>query len=80
MLNQNGEPKHPDETISCAFDPYIGSGELGFDVFRHLSKDTLMKDGQLVKVKDIFIDGVKDAEKKYTSGASYPSFKIIDID
>ncbi len=80
LFNQDGEQKHPDETISCAFDPYIGSGELGFDVFRHLSKDTLMKDGQLVKVKDIFIDGVKDAEKKYTSGASYPSFKIIDVD
>lgn len=80
LFSENGEAKHPDETISCAFDPYIGSGELGFDVFRHLSKDTLMKDGQLVKVKDIFISGIKDAESKYQAGASYPSFKILDIE
>ena len=80
LFDENGDAKHPDETISCAFDPYIGSGELGFDVFRHLSKDTLMKDGQLVKVKDIFINGIKNAESKYQAGASYPSFKILDIE
>ncbi|MBQ8481575.1 MAG: 5'-nucleotidase C-terminal domain-containing protein [Alphaproteobacteria bacterium] len=80
LFNQEGEAKHPEETISCAFDPFIGSGELGFDTFRHLSKDTLMRDGQLVKVKDIFINGIKNAENKYPAGATYPSFKILDIE
>ncbi|MBR1601407.1 MAG: 5'-nucleotidase C-terminal domain-containing protein [Alphaproteobacteria bacterium] len=80
LFDINGKPKHSDETISCAFDPYIGSGELGFDVFRSLSKDTLMKDGQLIKVKDVFIQGIKEAEKKYKPGSSYPSFKISDIE
>ena len=80
LFDDNGKPLHPEETISCAIDPYIGAGELGFDIMRHLSKDTLMKDNRLVKIKDLFIRGIKDAEHKYPKGSSYPSYKITDIE
>lgn len=80
LFNDDGTALHPEETISCAIDPYIGAGELGFDVMRHLSKDTLMKDNQLVKIKDLFIRGIKEAEHKYPAGSSYPSYKITDIE
>ena len=78
LFDEGGKALHPEETLSCAIDPYIGSGELGFDVMRHLSKDTLMKDNHLVKIKDLFINGIKEAEHKYPQGSSYPSYKIID--
>ena len=78
LFDENGKAIHPQETISCAFDPYIGAGELGFDVMRTISKNTLMKDNKLVKIKDLFIAGIKEAENKYPAGSSYPAFKIFD--
>lgn len=78
LFDENQKALHPEETISCAIDPYIGAGELGFDVMKHLSKDTLMKDNQLVKIKDLFIRGIKEAEHKYPQGSTYPAYKIID--
>ena len=80
ILDENGKSRHPQETISCAFDPYIGAGELGFDIMRTISKNTLMKDNKLVKIKELFIAGIKEAENKYPAGSSYPSFKIYDIE
>lgn len=79
LFDEEGNPLHPQETISCAIDPYIGSGELGFDILRQLPKETLMKDNQLLKIKDIFLNGIKEAEKTYPEGSDYPSYKIIDI-
>lgn len=79
LLDDEGKPLHPDETVSCAVDPYIGSGEIGFDVMRKVDKETMMKDDHLVKIKDIFIEGIKEAETRYVPGSSYPSYKIIDV-
>lgn len=80
LLDNFGKALRPEETISCAIDPFIGSGELGFETMRLLSKETLIKNNQLVKIKDLFIEGVKNAEHKYQPGSSYPTFKIIDLD
>ena len=79
LFDENGKALYPQETISCAFDPYIGAGELGFDIMRTMSKNTLMRDDKLVKIKDLFISGIKEAEKKYQPGSSYPVFKIFDM-
>ncbi len=80
LLNDEGKALHPEEFIVCAVDPFIASGELGFDAFKALSKETLMKNNQLVRIKDLFIQAVKEAENKYPEGSSYPYFKIIDED
>lgn len=78
LLNDNGEPADKERTFLCAIDPYIGAGEQGFDVLRPLAKETVMKSNQLVLIKDIFLRAVKEAEKKYPEGSSYPYFKIAD--
>ncbi len=78
LLDENFEPLNPDETFLCALDPFVASGELGFDVLRKLPKETLMQNNQLVRIKDLFINAIKEAPKKYTEGYEYPHFKLID--
>ena len=78
LLNENGEPLDKDETFTCALDPFIASGELGFDGLRKISKETLIKEDKLVRIKDLFINAVIDAQTKYPEGYEYPSFKLID--
>ena len=38
----------------------------------------LLKNNQLVKIKDLFNRAIKEAETKYPEGSSYPSFKLTD--
>ena len=80
LLNEKGKSVYADKTISCALDPFIGSGEQGFDVLRPLPKETLLKNNKLVKIKDLFNRAIKEAETKYSEGSSYTSFKLVDID
>ena len=76
---ENGKIKHPDDTYICAIDPFIASGEMGFDAFRPLPKETLLKHNKLVKIKDLFIEAIIEAEKKYAPGSAYPTFKLRDL-
>ena len=78
LLNDEGQALHPEDNITCAIDPFIGTGELGFDAFKSYHKETLMKNNRLVYIKDLFIKAIKDAPKKYAEGSSYPAYKIID--
>ena len=79
LLNEKGKSVYADKTISCALDPFIGSGEQGFDVLRPLPKETLLKNNKLVKIKDLFNRAIKEAETKYPEGSTYTSFKMVDI-
>ena len=79
LFDDNGNPKHPQDTYVCAVDPFIGAGEMGFDAFRPLAKETLLKHNKLVKIKDLFVEAIIDAEKKYTPGSSYSAFKLTDL-
>ncbi|MBR1398573.1 MAG: 5'-nucleotidase C-terminal domain-containing protein [Alphaproteobacteria bacterium] len=78
LFDENGEPLNPGETFSCAIDPFVAAGEQGFDVLRKIPKETLMKNNQIVRIKDVFVKAIKDAPKKYTEGFQYPEFKLID--
>lgn len=80
LFDDNGKALHPDDTYVCAIDPFIGAGELGFEAFRSLPKETLMRNNQLVKIKNLFIKAVREAPEKYAKGASYPAYKIIDTE
>ena len=79
LLDENGQPLHPQDSYLCAIDPYIGAGEHGFEVLKSLEKETLLKNNQLVKIKDLFLKGIKDAAEKYTPGSSYPAYKLHDL-
>ncbi len=80
LLKDDGTSVYQDKVISCAVDPFVGSGEQGFDVLRPLPKETLLKNNHLVKIKDLFNQAIKEAEKKYPEGSSYTSFKLKDVD
>ena len=79
LLDDNGNPLHPEDEYLCALDPFVGSGELGYDMLRAVPKETLMKNGLLVRIKDLILQAVKDAEKKYPEGSAYPYTKIVDL-
>ncbi|MCQ2735108.1 MAG: 5'-nucleotidase C-terminal domain-containing protein [Alphaproteobacteria bacterium] len=80
LFDDNGKELHPEETFVCAIDPFIGAGELGFDAFRPLPKETLLRNNQLIKIKNLFIKAISEAPEKYAKGSTYPSYKIIDAE
>ena len=79
ILDDDGNPQHPEDEYLCAVDPFIGSGELGYDMLRAVSKETLLKNNRLVRIKDLILQAVKDAEHQYSEGFVYPYTKIIDL-
>ena len=79
LLDDGGKPLHPDDTYLCAIDPFIGLGELGYDVLRAIPKETLMKNDRLVRIKDLIKQAIIEAENKYPDGSSYPCAKMTDV-
>lgn len=79
LFDYNGNPLHSEDTYICAIDPFVGAGEQGFDVLKSLPKETMIKNNKLVKIKDLFLEALIDAESKYTPGSSYPTFKLKDL-
>lgn len=78
LLDEHHEPLDDTETFTCAIDPFIASGELGFEVLKKLPKETIMRGNKLVRIKDLFFKAIKDAPNKYAEGSEYPQFKLID--
>ncbi len=79
LLDAEGNPLLPNQTVSCVIDAFIGSGGQGFEILNMADKQTLEYQNRPVKIKDIFINAIKSAEKEYDSGASYACFKVTDI-
>ena len=79
ILDENAEPLHPEDEYLCALDPFIGSGEIGYDMLRALPKETLLKNNQLVRIKDLILYAVKEAANKYPKGSTYPCARLIDL-
>lgn len=79
LLDDEGNPLHADDEYLCAIDPFVGSGELGFDMLKSITKETLLKHNSLVKIKDLIMHAVQEAEKKYPENSHYPKTKIIDL-
>lgn len=78
LLNEQGKILNETQLFSCAVDPFIGAGELGFDAFAPLKKETFTQKGVPVTIKEIFINALKTAEKEYAKGSTYPHFQLID--
>ena len=79
LLDNKTEPIHNDKIITCAMDQFIASGELGYNLLKYKSKETLMKNNQLVIIRDIFFDAIKKAEKEYSEGYCYPTYKLSEL-
>ncbi len=79
ILDDDANPLHPEDEYLCALDPFIASGEIGYDMLRALPKETLLKNNQLIRIKDLIIKAVKDAEHQYTEGSTYPHASLIDL-
>ena len=79
LFDDEGEPLQKNEHFSCAIDPFVASGELGFSALKKVSKETIMKNGELVRIKDLFVNAIIEAQTKYEEGTEYPSFKLIDL-
>ncbi|MBR6355724.1 MAG: 5'-nucleotidase C-terminal domain-containing protein [Alphaproteobacteria bacterium] len=79
ILDDDGNPLHPEDEYLCALDPFVASGELGFDMLRAVAKETLIKNNHLVRIKDLILHAIESAEYIYPEGSTYPQTKIIDI-
>ncbi len=79
LLDDDGNPLHPEDEYLCALDPFIGAGEIGYDMLRPLAKETLMKNNRLIRIKDLIYAAVKEAEHKYPAGTVYPAAHLIDL-
>lgn len=79
LLDDDGNPLHPEDEYLCALDPFVAAGELSYDMLRALPKETLMKNNKLIRIKDLFLNAIKDAAQKYPAGTDYPSAVLKDI-
>ena len=70
LLDENQNPINPDRKFSCTIDPYIGSGEQGFEVLKNIPKTQILQNGEKVKINELFFNAVKNAEKEFSKRKS----------
>jgi len=79
LLDGNQQPIDKKRKFTCTIDPYIGSGEQGFEVLKNIPKTKILKDGKEIPINELFYDAVKNAEVNFDGNSDYPSFKLIDV-
>lgn len=79
LLDGNQNPINPLRKFTCTIDPYIGSGEQGFEVLKNIPKTKILKNNQEVKINQVLYEGLKEAEKNFDGNSEYPSFEFIDL-
>ena len=80
LLDKNQNPINPDKKFTCTIDPYIGSGEQGFEVLKNIPKTQVLQNGKEVKINELFCNAVTKAEKEFSNtNSEYPSFGLIDL-
>lgn len=79
LLDENQNPINTDRKFSCTIDPYIGSGEQGFEVLKNIPKTQILINDKEVKINELFYNALKNAELEYSENSEYPSFKLIDL-
>lgn len=78
LLDKTHNPIDSKRKFTCTIDPFIGSGEQGFEVLKNIPKTKILKNGKEIKINDMFYSAVINAEKFYTN-PNYPSFKFTDL-
>lgn len=79
LLDENHKPITPNKTYTCTIDPFIGSGELNFKVFKDLPKTKVLKNKKEIPIIELLKNSLIDAEKTFNGNSEYPSFKYIDL-
>ncbi len=74
-----GEPLEPNRIITCAIDPFIGSGGQGYNILKSLEKEKYTENGTEISMNAILENSLLKASKKYPPGSKYPQFEIIDL-
>ncbi len=78
LLDENQQPLNPERTFSCTIDSFIGAGEQGFEILKHIPKTQIIKNGEDLTISKLFYNSVQEAENLYST-PEYPSFKFIDL-
>jgi len=79
LLDENQKPLNPERKFTCTIDSFIGSGELGFKDLKELSKTKVIKNNSDIKINELFLSALFEAEKTYKNPCKYPSFKWLDM-
>lgn len=80
LLDENQNSISQNRKFSCTIDPYIGSGEQGFEILKNIPKTKVTKNGKEVKLNELFCDSLKNTQQDFQKyGSKYPSFVLIDL-
>lgn len=79
LLDKNQTPIDNSKTYTCTIDSYIGNGEQGFEVLKHLPKTKVLKNNQEIKINELLYDALQKVEKDFDGNPDYPSFKFTDL-
>lgn len=78
LLDANQNPIDKNRKFSCTIDPYIGSGEQGFDILKNLPKTKILNNGKEIPLNELFYTALQDAEINFDGISEYPVFRIIE--
>ena len=78
ILDSNGNPLS-DKTFKCVIDEFIANGGQNNTVLQELEKTNVESDGEIVRIDQVLINALKQAEMEYPQGSEYPSFEIITL-
>lgn len=79
LLDENQNPIDNSKVFTCTIDPYIGSGEQGFEVLKNIPKTKVLVNGNEAKINEVFSSAIKKAPLTYNGNSEYPSFKFTDL-
>lgn len=79
LLDSERNPIEPNRVFTCTIDPYIGSGEQGFEVLKNLPKTKVLQNGKEVQINELLKNALKSAAQNFDGNPEYPSAKFIDM-
>ena len=81
LLDKNLKPIDNTKKYSCTIDSYIADGEQGFSILKNMSKEDVLKNGNPVRINEVFFDSVIEENNKLKTESlvEYPSFQLIDL-
>lgn len=79
LLDSERNPIEPNRVFTCTIDPYIGSGEQGFEVLKNLPKTKVLQNGKEVQINELLKNALKSAAQNFDGNPEYPSAKFIDL-
>ena len=79
LLDSERNPIEPNRVFTCTIDPYIGSGEQGFEVLKNLPKTKVLQNGKEVQINELLKNALKSAAQNFDGNSEYPSAKFIDL-